>query len=146
MGFCFTKDGKPVCDRCGSDHSVRRFHCPSNWCQVSALCPRCYKAMKSNGGWEKYHRHCSENANRARKSAEAERILFDAGQPIRTAALIQDTGAVRVCFKLKDQPDLYAEMSRETYRAYPLVEPVTLKDYQTVGAVVLLPETTSLYA
>lgn len=48
MGYIYSQSGGLCCERCGSPGAIKR-HCPSNWCQPSALCHSCWDEAEKAG-------------------------------------------------------------------------------------------------
>jgi len=142
MGWTFERNYRTgrmmlCCDDCGKSGGVRKFPCPFGWCQAYAFCPECAKKHKpKSAAYRERHRAagCEKAAKRSQYEHELRESLMASGKWVRKAAVNHD-GGVKVWFKRGDE-EKQAMMSKETYRAIPLITPATIDDYRLLGDVV----------
>ncbi len=136
MGFCYTSSGKLCCDICG-EAGARKKPCPAGYCQAYACCTgeACKAKLK-----EHRRTHCAVHcvaASREFKRMLAERAeLLAAGRLIRCAAVTEGHG-VKVWFESKEHRDHVRYMASATYRAFDILDNVTLEQFEAVGLVTL---------
>ncbi len=128
--------GKICCDHCPSGVGRKR-PCPYGYCPSVYLCATCWKnptikarnvAYHEEAGCQAKHAECVE-----REAKHA--ALLASGQPVRSAAVGMDDGRVKVWFRVQGSADLVAYMAADVYRAFSLLQPVTLADFQAIGPV-----------
>ena len=136
MGYSYCENYL-CCDGCGGygpGKAVSRRRCPYGYCPAPALCQNCNK--KENWTSKENHKKNGCEIEHARyivlKAKEKE--LLEAGRFLRCAALSHNSH-VKVIFRGKDS-EKACLMSHETYHAFPLLEPVTIEDFQKVGALI----------
>lgn len=140
MGYCTDRHGRLCCDICGNAGEVRRVRCPYGYCPATAACPKCRKEHKRIFSAAHHREHGCKARHEECVRREAERVaLLKEGRLLRCAA-VKDGPGVKVWFESSKGRDHLRWMSAETYRAFDLLENVTLEQFDAVGAVVESPE------
>ena len=133
MGYCYSR-GRLCCDVCGEPDGVRRQRCPHNYCQAIACCgsDACKVKLRTYRA-ETCAVSCKES-HRVFLAREAEReALLAAGKLLRCAAVCDGHG-VKVWFKSKDG-EAVRWMHVETYDAFPLLDSVSVEQFEAIGVV-----------
>ena len=134
MGFRFREYSKLHCDKCDCSGGVRKRPCPFGWCPPCALCPACYREIRSTGGFSKQtHGGCAMQQAAFRLEKIREQELLNEGRAVRCSALSVEGGRVQVLFRLKDGTTIGRFMSGECYNAIPLMKVATPEDYEALG-------------
>lgn len=141
MGYIHTVDGKLCCDICGKP-VARKHKCPYGWCQPYAICPDCWKKPEVKKGMSKEaHSNCKTNSEWSAEKDRKEKELKEANHYVRCSAIEVDYMTkpynIKVTFKNKNGQTKEFFMSKETYAAFPLLEPTTPTDYILTGGIVL---------
>lgn len=132
MGYSYeTATGRLCCDACGNAGAVRRKRCPHDWCQPIALCPACRALPRFRGSaWAAMHADCATSQTAATERAARAAELLDAGAYLRVSALgDREQDRVHVIFRNREGDEIGRYMTREQYRAIPLLTPATPDDY-----------------
>ncbi len=133
MGYCYGyKSKKLVCDCCSTE-GARKRKCPCGYCPATALCPTCYKAVKSDGRWVKAHENCQKGHDEFVARDNRELALLASGAYVRCSAM-NAGNLVHVLFENKYGEVIGKYMRPETYSAIYLLEPATVEDYAKIGA------------
>ena len=134
MGYVYTHDGQLCCDVCGEPGGVRRMECPHGYCQPVASCVGCQPRVRAED-----HSSCLIASQRMAADHALTDALLAVGEYVRTSAITDSDGNVRVGFRGANGARAVFGMARDTYRAIPLMEPATPASYRAHGAVWPLP-------
>lgn len=135
MGYCY-QGRKLCCDVCG-EPGARKSHCPHGYCPAIACCsrPECRARLKEA------RKKCNEHCKTAHEQFEMRRTIrarrLRGGDKLRCAAVTMQPAfsCVKVWFETTHTRDIVRYMATATYRAFDLLEDVTIEDYATVGRV-----------
>lgn len=148
MGYSYEKVYNPVtnrhshrlcCDVCGAV-GARKYRCPFGYCQAVAGCPTCRKTRPDVFSKEAHvKQRCDVNHAAFVAHEQKERDMKEAGLFVRSAALNQEGGLVKVWFQSKGNVEKAFLMTPETYDAFPLFDLVTPEDYAKHGTLTETP-------
>lgn len=133
MGYIYS-GRKLCCDYCGKPGGVRKIRCPFGWCPATAMCAECKKEHKAEttATWHETHGGCGTRSAAYRKVEEKRVALLAAGEFLRVAAY-GPNGAVEVTFRNAGGTERIVTMPADVYRAFSLLEPATVGDFERVG-------------
>jgi len=134
MGFSYNaRTGRLCCDGCPSFTGVRKRPCPSKYCPAIALCKECWKGKPGKAS-KRYHieARCKEKHEAFAAHLAEEAARQATGEFIRSAALSQDDGSVKVWFRSATAEKAFL-MSPEGYESFGYDALVTPADYQAKG-------------
>jgi hypothetical protein len=133
MGYVYTHSGQLCCDACGHA-GARRIKCPHGYCQPFASCDICLPQTRALD-----HSSCLAASQKMAADQAFTDALMAVGEYVRTSAVRDDEGNVRVGFRGANGARAVFGMSQGTYRAIPLLEPATPASYRAYGEVWPLP-------
>lgn len=133
MGYVHTRTGQLCCDSCGKA-GARKVPCPHGYCPPTASCADCRPRVLLAD-----HEPCLAASQKMAADQALTDALLAVGEYVRTSAITDGAGNVRVGFRGAKGARAIFGMSRETYRSVPLMEPATPASFRAHGEVWPLP-------